>query len=84
MGNTKIDYTLAARIAQAADVTTDQLGSVIIDNREVLAAQDPHVAQKVDEGAYEELGLDLGPAQVLTVEGKKVHAWTQATTAFAA
>lgn len=84
MGNTKIDYTLAARIAQAADVTTDQLGSVIIDNKQVLTAHDPHVAQKVDERAYEELGLDLGPSQVLTVEGKKVHAWTQATTAFAA
>lgn len=84
MGSTVIDWTLAARIAQAADATTDDFSSVIIGNTQVLAVDDAQIAEAVDKAAYNDLGLDLGPSDVVKVEGKTVQVWKGAPTAFAA
>src|SRR5690625_1720317 len=84
MGSTVIDWTLAARIAQAADATTDDFRSVIIGNTQVLAVDDAQIAEAVDKAAYNDLGLDLGPSAVVKVEGKPVQVWKGAPTAFAA
>lgn len=84
MGNTIIDTPLAALIAQAADIEMKDLGSAIVDNKEILTTEDSSVVDAIDENSYHHLGIDLGPVEILNVEGKKVHAWTQAPTAFAA
>lgn len=84
MGNTTITYTLAARIAQAAGTTTDHLGTVLVGDREILMSDDARIAQAVDEKSYQDLGLDLGPIEVLKVQGRKVHAWPRATADLAA
>lgn len=84
MGNTTIDNILAARIAQVSDVTIDAFGSAIVGGKEVLTTDNPAVVDAVDKNSYQELGLDLGPIEILNVGGKKVHAWTKTSTAFAA
>lgn len=83
MGSTIIDWTLAARIAQEADADIAAIGSVVIDNTQVLAVSDD-VAKAIDKAAYSELGLDLGPSEVVEIQGKSLQVWKGAPTAFAA